>query len=217
MTNLGPLFVHPSGSDYFWILIGVFAAPTIGLCIYALVRGQLPAALSGSALVLLPVFGYVLGNLHVLDESKSVEFCGSGHVTMPPLVESMRTGSDNLAATHYQRAAVSQKEACYVCHSGYGATGDINAKLAGMNHMFHTITNSQRYPLKMRGTFDISSCLDCHSGVEAFREAKGHKPLGIQEQLMSGEIGCTGSCHERAHPPAALNGTESWDRWQERH
>ena len=111
MNDLGPLFVHPSGPDSFWILIGVFAAPTIALCIYALFRGQLPAALSGSALVLLPIFGYVLGNLHVLDESKSVEFCGSCHVTMPPLVESMQTGTDNLAATHYQLGAVSQKEA----------------------------------------------------------------------------------------------------------
>ncbi len=215
MTDLGPLFVHPSGHDYFWILIGVFAVPTIGLCLYALIRGQLPAALSGSGLVLLPIFGYVLGNLHVLDESKSVEFCGSCHVTMPPIVESMQTGDDNLAAAHYQRGAVSHTEACYVCHSGYGVWGGVNAKLAGVNHMLHTMMGSQRYPLKMRATFDISSCLDCHAGSKAFREVKGHKTAGIQEQLVSGGMGCTGACHESAHPPAALNGTESWERWKE--
>ena len=179
-------------------------------------RGQLPAALSGSALVLLPIFGYVLGNLHVLDESKSVGFCGSCHVTMPPLLESMQSGHDNLAATHYRHAAVSQEEACYVCHSGYGASGGIKAKLAGVNHMLHTVMGSQRYPLKMRSTFDIASCLDCHSGSKAFRNVKGHKPLGIQQKLMSGELGCTGACHESAHPPAALNGTAAWERWKER-
>jgi cytochrome c-type protein NapC len=217
MSDLGPLFVPPSGPDYFWILIGIFAIPTIGLCIYALVRGQLPTALSGSALVLLPIFGYVLGNLHVLDESKSVEFCGSCHVTMPPLVESMRSGSENLAAVHYQRSAVSQKEACYVCHSGYGAAGDVSAKLAGMNHMLHTIMDSEHYPLRMRSRFDISSCLDCHSGSDEFRGVKGHKVLGTQMQLISGEMGCTGACHARAHSPAALNGTDSWERWKKRH
>ena len=111
MTDPGPLFVHPSGPDHFWILIGIFAVPTIALCIYALLRGQLPAVLGGSALVLLPIFGYVLGNLHLVDESKTVEFCGSCHVTMPPLVESMQTGNDNLAAAHYRRGAFSQKEA----------------------------------------------------------------------------------------------------------
>ena len=216
MKELGPLFVPLDGPDYFWILILVFAIPTIGLCVYTLIHGQLPAVLSASGLVLLPLFGYVLGNLHVLDESKSVEFCGSCHVTMPPLVESMRDGSENLAAIHYQRAAVSQKQACYVCHSGYGASGGIKAKLAGMNHMFHTVTNSQRYPLRMRSTFDIASCLDCHSASQAFRDVKGHKPLGIQQKLISGELGCTGACHESAHPPAALNGTAAWERWKER-
>jgi cytochrome c nitrite reductase small subunit len=216
MNNLGPLFVHPSGPDYFWILIGVFAAPTIALCIYTLYRGQLPAALSSAGLVMLPIFSYVLGNLHVLDESKSVEFCGSCHVTMPPLVESMRADGDTLAAVHYRQGAVSHKEACYACHSGYGAAGDFNAKLAGVNHMRHTVMDSQRYPLKMRSTFDISSCLDCHAGSEAFREVKGHRPRGIQERLVSGEMSCTGACHASAHPPAALNGTEAWEKWKAR-
>ena len=123
MKELGPLFVPLGGPDYFWILILVFAIPTIGLCLYTLIRGQLPAVLSASGLVLLPVFGYVLGNLHVVDESKSVEFCGSCHVTMPPLVESMKSGGNELAASHYRKGAVSHKDACYVCHSGYARPG----------------------------------------------------------------------------------------------
>ncbi|MCH7869872.1 MAG: hypothetical protein IH881_19420 [Myxococcales bacterium] len=216
MTELGPLFVPLGGPDYFWILILVFAIPTIGLCLYTLMRGELPAVLSTSGLVLLPVFGYVLGNLHVMNQSTSVEFCGSCHVTMPPLVESMKMGGNELAASHFRKGAVSHKNACYVCHSGYGALGDVRAKLAGINHMLHTIRGSEDYPLKMRSTFDIQSCLDCHAATEPFRSVKGHKTRGIQNQLMSGEIGCTGACHEPAHPPAALNGTEAWERWKER-
>ena len=216
MNQLGPLFAPLSGPDLFWIVILVFAIPTIGLCLYALARGELPAVLSTSGLVLLPLFGYVLGNLHVLDESKSVEFCGSCHVTMPPLVESMKSGGNDLAASHYRNGAVSHKNACYVCHSGYGLLGDVNAKLAGINHMIHTVRQSERYPLKMRTTFDIRSCLDCHAATESFQSVKGHTVAGIQNNLISGEIGCTGACHEPAHPRAALNGTEAWERWKER-
>ena len=216
MEDIGPLFVPPDGPDFFWIVVVIFALPTIGLCLYTLVRGQLPMALSSSALVLLPIFTYVLGNLHVLESSKSVEFCGSCHVTMPPLVESMKSDGDTLAATHFRKGAVGHKEACYVCHSGYGIWGDVNAKLAGINHMIHTVLDTQRYPLAMRSTFDIESCLDCHAGSAPFRAVKGHRTRGIQNRLISGEVGCTGACHESAHPPAALNGTDSWERWKER-
>lgn len=216
MEEIGPLFEPLGGPDYFWIVILVFALPTIGLSFHTLVRGTLPAVLSTSGLVLLPIFGYVLGNIHVLDESKRVEFCGSCHVTMPPLVESMMAGRDELAASHFRSGAVSHKDACYVCHSGYGTRGDINAKIAGVNHMIHTILQTERYPLKMRDTFDIRSCLDCHAGTEPFQAVKGHRKRGIQNQLLSGEIGCTGVCHESAHPPAALNGTAAWERWKGR-
>jgi hypothetical protein len=216
VEGLGPLFVPLGGPDLFWILILAFAIPTIGLCLFTIARGELPAVLSTSGLVLLPVFGYVLGNLHVLDESKSVEFCGSCHVTMPPLVESMKSSGNDLAASHYRSGSVSHENACYACHSGYGLLGDINAKLAGISHMIHTVRKSERYPLKMRSTFDLRSCLDCHAATEPFRSVKGHTTVGIQKELMSGEIGCTGACHDPAHPPAALNGTEAWERWQER-
>jgi hypothetical protein len=216
MNELGPLYAPLDGASYLWMLIVAFAIPTIGLCLYTLVRGRLPTVLSTSGLVLLPVFAYVLGNLHVLDESKSVEFCGSCHLTMPPLVESMKSDGSGLAASHYRKGAVSHKNACYVCHSGYGLLGDIDAKLAGINHMIQTIRRSDRFPLKMRSTFDIQSCLDCHMESEPFQSVKGHMTRGIQNRLMTGEIGCTGACHEPAHPPAALNGTESWEQWKER-
>ena len=129
MEDLDPLFIPPNGPEFTWILVLVFAVPTIALCLYTLVRGQLPMAVSSSGLILLPIFSYVLGNLHVLEASKSVDFCGSCHVTMPPLVESMKSGGDTLAAVHFREGAVAPKDACYVCHSGYGIWGDVDAKL----------------------------------------------------------------------------------------
>jgi hypothetical protein len=210
IENLGPLFVQPSEPDRFWILILLVSVPTIGAACITLVRGRLPSALSSSVLLLLPVFSYVLGNLHVLEESKKVRFCGSCHETMSPVLEALREDEATLAAKHYQRGAVSHRTACYECHSGYGIWGGTNAKLAGVNHMLHTVTGNYAYPLVMRGPFDIDSCLDCHAGSKPFREAVVHQDADIQRMLIDREMGCTGSCHPAAHPPEALRGVQAW-------
>lgn len=214
MEELGPLYAPMHEVDYFWIVLVLIALPVVWVAAVTLIRGELPRKAGGAAALLVPLAGYVLGNLHVLDESKSVAFCGSCHVTMPPLVESMKMEGKDLASLHYRAGAVSRKAACYQCHSGYGLRGDFQAKLAGISHMLHTIADTNRYPLKMRSTYDISACLDCHAETPAFQEIKGHRTLGIQNQLVSGEIGCTGACHDPAHPRAALYGTEAWEEWK---
>jgi len=209
---LGPLFVPPASPDRFWILILLFAVPTMAAALYALVRGQLPAALSYAVLFLTPVFGYVLGNIHLIEESKTVEFCESCHETMQPLAEAMRSDGSTLAAVHYQRGAVSYRDACYQCHSGYGIWGDARAKMSGASHMIRTITRSYEHPLRLVGTFDIASCLDCHAGARTFRSVEAHREPAIQEALLDGDLHCTPSCHAAAHPPAALNGLAAWER-----
>ena len=82
MEDLGPLFVAPHEPDRMGLLIAVLAGVVIAVALVALVRGRLPDALSSSVLLLLPLFAYVLGDLHLLEESKRVEFCGSCHETM---------------------------------------------------------------------------------------------------------------------------------------
>ena len=215
MEPLGPLFVPPDSLDRFWILILVFAVPTMAASVYALVRGRLPAALSYSVLFLTPVFGYVLGNVHLIEESKSVAFCGSCHETMEPLVEAMHTDGATLAASHYQRGAVSYRDACYQCHSGYGIWGGARAKRAGASHMLVTVTEGYTYPLRLVGTFDIRSCLNCHAGARTFREVAAHQQPSIQQALLTRELHCTPACHPPAHPPAALNGLAAWQRVQQ--
>ncbi|MGH0034094.1 MAG: NapC/NirT family cytochrome c [Myxococcota bacterium] len=207
MEELGPLFVHPTEPHRLWILIFACALPSMALALVVLVRSRLPAAVASSGLLLLPVFTYILGDLHVLEESKTVEFCGSCHETMAPVVEAMRDEGESLAGSHYQRGAVSHNDACYQCHSGYGIWGGFDAKLAGVKHMLNTVTGDFELPLSHHGTFDIDACLSCHAGALPFRAVETHRDEGIQQALLSGEMGCAGACHPPAHPQEALNGS----------
>lgn len=211
MEQLGPLFVHPSEPHRLWILIFACALPCIAVALVVVVRARLPEALASSLLILLPAFTYVLADLHVLEESKSVAFCGSCHETMSPVVQAMRTDKETLSASHYQMGAVSYSNACYECHSGYGIWGGVNAKMAGVKHMLHTVTGNYEFPLKHHGTFDIDSCLSCHATAVPFRKVETHRDEAIQQALLSGEMTCTGVCHPAAHPPDALTGVPSSD------
>lgn len=183
----------------------------IAAALVALVRGRLPDALNYPALLLLPLVAYLLGDLHVVEESKRVEFCGSCHETMSPLVEAMQTNGEYLSGIHFRRGAVPHETACYRCHGGYGLWGDAKAKYAGFQHMLHTVTGDYEFPLQKSGTFDIASCLDCHAQAAPFRASEAHHDPDLQQALLSGEIGCAGVCHPAPHPEQALMGAGAWE------
>ena len=211
MEDLGPLFVAPHEADRLGLLLAILAGVVICAAVVALVRGRLPDALSVSALLLVPLFAYALGNLHLLEESKRVEFCGSCHETMSPLVEAMRSDGEYLSSIHYRRGAVPHDSACYRCHSGYGLWGDARAKFSGVMHMVRTVTGRYEFPLQKSGTFDIASCLDCHAQAAPFRAQEAHRDPDLQKSLLAGEIGCVGACHVDPHPPEALEGAAAWE------
>jgi nitrate/TMAO reductase-like tetraheme cytochrome c subunit len=202
----GALFVPPSEPHLLWVAVLAAALPAIALALYALVRGRRPAAASALAMVLLPLFSVVLADLVLMEESKQVSFCGSCHETMGPVVASLEGDAGSLAASHYQRGAVSHAEACYQCHSGYGIWGGVDAKLAGVRHMLHTLRGSYDLPLKLSGSFDVAACLQCHATARGFRAVEAHRDPELQQALLSGGMGCAGVCHAVAHPAEALNG-----------
>jgi hypothetical protein len=208
---LGPLFVPPVDVHWFGIVVLVPALAAIGLLSIALVRGRFPGgrALGGgmaAATWLLALFAYGLGAIHLTEEAKRVAFCGSCHATMQPLVESLRSDEESLAAIHFQRGAVSRVEACYTCHSGYGIWGSVAAKRAGLNHMWRTLTRNYQFPLEHAGAFDIDACQDCHAGTRAFAAVEEHRDPDLAQALVDREMGCTGDCHPPAHPDSALLG-----------
>ncbi len=208
--ELGPLFVHPAAPGLLWIVAALFALPAVAIALVGLLRGRLPPVAALAGLVLLPIFAFLLGNLVLMERSKGVEFCGSCHATMSPLVASLSEENGSLAAIHYMNGSVSHSEGCYSCHSGYGIWGDAGAKMAGVQHMLHTVTGNYEFPLTHYGAFDIDSCLVCHAETQAFRAVESHRNPDIQSLLVSREMACTGACHPAAHPPEALNGAEAY-------
>lgn len=210
MEELGPLFVPPHEPDRLGPLIALLAAVVVVVGLVALVRGRLPDVFSFAAVLLLPLFAYVLGDLHLLEVSKRVDFCGSCHETMSPIVAAMRSDTEYLSSIHYRSGAVPRDGACYRCHGGYGLLGDTKAKIGGIMHMLHTVRQDYEFPLKKVGTFDIKSCLDCHAQAAPFRAQEVHRDPDLQKSLLDGEIGCTGVCHPEPHPPEALEGAAAW-------
>jgi hypothetical protein len=202
-----PLFAGPPaahGIPWLAVLAIVVGAAAAILLLWGLIRGRLPPAYVAAA-VLLPIAAYGLASLHMLETSKQVSFCGSCHV-MTPIMNSLQGNDESLASIHYTRGLVPHDQACFICHSGYGIWGGIDAKMAGVMHMAHTVTGGYALPIKHNGPFDIDSCLGCHAFAPSFRAVEAHQDPDLQKQLLSREMGCTGVCHPAAHPESALGG-----------
>ena len=209
--DLGPLFHRPADPHYLWILGASLVAGCVFSAVVGLIRGRASLAAAAVGLVVLPVFSYVIGYLFLMEESKRVEFCGSCHQPMSPIVAALQTDTESLSSIHWRAGAVDHATACYQCHSGYGIWGAVGAKRAGMNHMLRTIMGDYEFPIEKKGPFDVASCLGCHAETEKFRIAEDHQDRDMQEALLSGEEGCLGDCHPAAHPESALNGVDAAD------
>ncbi len=205
--ELGPLFVHPGGVQRLWLVAVLIALPAAMIVVAGLVRGRLEPSTALAGIVLLPSFAYLLGNIVIMEESKSVEFCDSCHSVMGGVVRSISEPNGSLAATHFMRGYVHpSSEACYSCHSGYGIWGTLEAKRAGVMHMLNAVIGTYEFPLELNGVFDIDACLHCHAESPPFRAVDAHRDPEIQAVLVSREMSCTGLCHPAAHPPDALGG-----------
>ena len=206
-----PLFSWPPphrALSWLQILPILAAIPAAAILLVGLVKGRLIPAAAAAGIVFLPVATYALGALLVMEDSKKVTFCGSCHV-MTPIVASLSGEGDSLATTHYRRGLVSHEEACFVCHSGYGPWGTIDAKMAGIRHMLRTVGNDYKFPIEHVGAFDIDSCLNCHARSATFRAVEAHQDPDTQQALFKRELGCTGICHAAGHPDEALQGPAS--------
>lgn len=161
-------------------------------------------------LFILPLFIFPFASFTTIEESKSVEFCGSCHSAMGLYVDDMKNKNSNtLAATHYQNRFLQHGE-CYQCHVGYRSIDIGIAKSHGLLHLYHWLTGSPtgsgKKQIKLYGKNGYSNnmCFRCHSGSKLFLEAGEGVHKKAADYLVEGpdtgisKISCL-KCHGPAH------------------
>ena len=145
---------------------------------------------------LLPMPVMFLSTAVGLEQSKNVEFCKSCHV-MKPFVDDLKDpASKTLAALHYKNRYI-QREHCYRCHTDYGILGSMEAKKAGLGHIWKEGTGSYKLPINMSKPYDFGICLDCHSDSVKFNKEAAHD--GVVKETLDRKGNCL-DCHDSPHP-----------------
>jgi len=173
----------------------------IGLVLFSLLRyrGRTAGAASWGILVLgvglLPIVVSSAGGVLVVERSQKVEMCNSCHLAMKPYVDDMKNPkSQSLAAIHYTNRYIADDQ-CYVCHTGYGMFGTLQAKKQGLVDVYHYYTHQFKAPLKMHDSYPNNDCLKCHAGSAKFQAT--HKK--DRDALLADEVSCA-QCHDDDNP-----------------
>lgn len=154
----------------------------------------------GICIMPLPVM--LLGSAVGLEQAKDISFCQHCHV-MRQFVEDMKNpDSDRLAAVHFKNRYI-QRSHCYVCHTDYGLFGTMEAKLAGVGHIWKESTGTFTLPVRIARPYRFTICLDCHAESAKFARVNEHQ--GLVPKIVSGEADCT-SCHGPSHVPREKRG-----------
>jgi cytochrome c nitrite reductase small subunit len=144
----------------------------------------------------LPAATVGMGTYRLFEGVKEVDACASCHVMQPMVTDLLDPTSTTLAARHVRNGWIS-KRPCYRCHSGYGFSGTIAAKLEGYRHLVRYTTGTYEEPIASRALFDQSSCLNCHGNTPAYLAVNSHR-IGMM-LLKKDELSCL-NCHGLAHP-----------------
>jgi nitrate/TMAO reductase-like tetraheme cytochrome c subunit len=135
---------------------------------------------------------------YAISASQKVEACGACHVMGPWVNDLHDPKSATLADVHFKNRYI-QENHCYTCHSDYGMSGGIGAKVAGLGHIYHYSTGTYEVPIKIAHPYPNQRCLNCHAGSQKFIDPAKH-PKEDMADLMSGKTSCI-DCHGPAHPP----------------
>jgi len=181
------------------------AAVAIALTCWVLAarRRRLAAFQSRLALFLgvcvLPLPVMLMSTAVGLEQAKAVEFCSSCHVMKTFVADMKNPASASLAARHFQNRYI-QDDHCYTCHTDYGLFGTLQAKIAGIGHIWQETAGTYRLPVRAKGGYHYSVCLNCHGLSNRFNRNANHRR--VLDKVLSGEAACT-SCHVLSHPKPA--------------
>jgi cytochrome c nitrite reductase small subunit len=147
-------------------------------------------------IVLVPMAAMGLANYHTFEGVHEVAACARCHVMMPMVNDLKDSKSNTLAARHYKNQWISQNQ-CYGCHSDYGLSGNLEAKMEGFRHLARYTSRTYQEPIKMRGHFNNNNCLKCHQEMPKFEAVKSHQ--SVMALLTESSMSCL-NCHGQAHP-----------------
>jgi nitrate/TMAO reductase-like tetraheme cytochrome c subunit len=149
-----------------------------------------------AALVLVPAATVMVVNYHTFAGTHAVGACARCHIMRPMVNDMMDATSETLAARHFRNRWIPQDQ-CYNCHSDYGFSGNVQAKLEGFRHLVRYTTRTYTEPIAIRGHFDNNNCLKCHATAPRFEAVRSHQT--VRGQLDESALSCL-NCHGAAHP-----------------
>src|SRR5262249_33731558 len=106
------------------------------------------------------------------------------------------------------------QDQCYHCHSDYGLSGDLEAKMTGFRHLARYSTRTYHEPICGRTPFNNHNCLKCHGAAPRFEAVTSHQT--VKDLLTTSAMSCL-NCHGKPPPTRAQRtpGSADYDRLME--
>ena len=174
----------------------LYNAPSVSFWITRLPAESAAKLVAFASLVVLPAGALFIANYHTFEGVHEVSGCASCHVMRAMANDMMDPHSGTLAARHYKNKWIAENQ-CYHCHSDYGFSGNMEAKLTGFRHLARYTTHTYTEPIMARVRFNNQNCLDCHQKTPKFQAVQSHHTAA--GRLASNQMICL-NCHGQAHP-----------------
>lgn len=181
------------------ILLGLAAAAIMLFVLLKKPEWRVTAAAKWALLVgllVLPAMTMLSGN--VVGFHKVKNSCTQCH-TMDPWVNDMKDPkSTTLVSKHFQNRWIPDDQ-CYTCHTGYGLSGNIRAKIGGLGHVTHEYFTGVPKEIKIHQPFNLDTCLHCHGESAKYLKIDQHVDAEMKPKILTGELSCF-ECHAAPHP-----------------
>jgi cytochrome c nitrite reductase small subunit len=174
----------------------LYNAPSVSFWITRLPAESAAKLVAFAALVVMPAGAVFIANYHTFEGVHEVSGCASCHVMRAMANDMMDPHSGTLAARHYKNKWIAENQ-CYHCHSDYGFSGNLEAKMTGFRHLARYTTHTYKEPIMARVRFDNQNCLNCHQNTPKFQAVQSHHTAAAR--LASNQMICL-NCHGQAHP-----------------
>ena len=195
------------------ILLSLLGLATVALIAAFVRRPEWTDAVGGRILAFVALFAlpgllFLGGAGRHYEQAKTTDFCLSCHV-IEPYGESLLIDHPRfLPAAHFQNKLIPINKACYTCHTSYTMFGDVDDKIRGVRHVWHSVLGTWSDPVKLYQPYENRSCLECHEGARSFEEFSAHKRF--RPELISETKSCL-MCHTLIHEVTKLDRFERWD------